>query len=354
MGDRGELSARERVIVCEVVSLYLRSGEPVASGVLAQVSRTGLSSASLRNIMAALEEKGLLVQPHPSAGRIPTDQALKVYVETLAQEAALSEGEAQILAARLPQEGSLDELLQRVSGVLAETTAEVGLAAAPAPREAALEAIHFVRVSRDRVMAVVVTQGGLVDSRLLPTDREYSAEDLERISNYCSREFRGLKLSEVRAKLQGVVAEERARGDALLSGVLALTQRALEGELETGGELFTHGTEHLLAKAGPKELVAVRDFFRALADKTSLLQLLDAYLEAPGPRVIFGPELSFDAEGKLSLIVTSFHLESGEEGLVGVVGFKRMDYPRIVPIVDFVGRFITAMGMRRLYQYERA
>ncbi len=89
MGDRGELSARERLIVCEVVSLYLQSGEPVASGVLAQVSRTGLSSASLRNIMAALEEKGLLVQPHPSAGRIPTDRALKVYVETLAQDAAL-------------------------------------------------------------------------------------------------------------------------------------------------------------------------------------------------------------------------------------------------------------------------
>lgn len=352
MGNRVELSARERLIVCEVVSLYLQRGEPVASGVLAQVSGTGLSSASLRNIMADLEEKGLLVQPHPSAGRIPTDAALKVYVESLAQEAALSENEARVLAARLPREGSLEELLQRVSGVLAETTAEVGLAAAPAPREATLEAIHFVKVSRERVMAVVVTQGGLVDSRLLPADREYAPEELERISNYCTEEFRGLKLSEVRARLEGIVAEEKALGDALLSGVLALTKKALEGELEAGGELFMQGAEHLLAKAGPKELVAVRDFFRALADKASLLQLLDAYLEAPGPRVIFGPELTFDAEGKLSLIVTSFHLESGEEGVVGVVGFKRMDYPRIVPIVDFVGRFITAMGMGRFYHYE--
>lgn len=352
MGDRGELSARERLILCEVVSLYLQRGEPVASGALAQVSRTGLSSASLRNIMADLEAKGLLAQPHPSAGRIPTDAALRVYVETLVRDAALSEGEAKSLAARLPREGSLEELLQRVSGVLAETTAQVGLAAAPAPREAALEAIHFVRVSRERVMAVVVTQGGMVDSRLLPADREYTADELERISNYCTREFRGLRLAEVRTKLEAVLAAEKARGDALLSGVLVLTKKALEGELEAGGELFMHGAEHLLAKAGPKELVAVRDFFRALADKASLLQLLDTYLEAPGPRVVFGPELSFDVEGKLSLIVTSFHLESGEEGVVGVVGFKRMDYPRIVPIVDFVGRFITAMGMGRWYRYE--
>lgn len=354
MGERVELSARERLILCEVVSLYLQRGEPVASGVLSQVSRTGLSSASLRNIMAELEQKGFLEQPHPSAGRIPTNEAIKVYVEFLAQEAALPEGEATILAARLPREGSLDELLRQVSGVLAETTAEVGLAAAPAPREATLEAIHFVRVSRERVMAVVVTQGGMVDSRLVPTEREFAPEELERISNYCTQEFRGLKLSEVRAELERTLSEERAWGDALLSGVLVLTRRALEGELESGGEVFMHGAEHLLAKAGPKELVAVRDFFRALADKASLLELLDAYLEGPGPRVIFGPELRLDAHGHLSLIVTSFHMESGEEGIVGVVGFRRMDYPRIVPIVDFVGRFIAACGAGRLDYHGRA
>ncbi|MGC8916337.1 MAG: heat-inducible transcriptional repressor HrcA [Thermoanaerobaculum sp.] len=354
MGERVELSARERLILCEVVSLYLQRGEPVASGVLSQVSRTGLSSASLRNIMAELEQKGFLEQPHPSAGRIPTNEAIKVYVEFLAQEAALPEGEATILAARLPREGSLDELLRHVSGVLAETTAEVGLAAAPAPREATLEAIHFVKVSRERVMAVVVTQGGMVDSRLVPTEREFAPEELERISNYCTQEFRGLKLSEVRTELERVLSEERARGDALLSGVLVLTRKVLEGELNSGGEVFMQGAEHLLAKAGPKELVAVRDFFRALADKASLLELLDAYLERPGPRVIFGPELRLDAHGYLSLIVTSFHMESGEEGIVGVVGFKRMDYPRIVPIVDFVGRFIAACGAGRFDYHGRA
>ncbi|MCS7182084.1 MAG: heat-inducible transcriptional repressor HrcA [Thermoanaerobaculum sp.] len=354
MGSGVELSARERLILCEAVALYLQRGEPVASGLLAQVSRTGLSAASLRNIMAELEEKGLLEQPHTSAGRVPTDEALRVYVEVLVQHAALPVGEAEDLAARLPEAGSLDELLLRSSQVLAEKTAEVGLAAAPAPKEASLAAMHFVKVAKDRVMAVVVTQGGFVDSRLLSVERDYTPEELERISNYCCETFRGLRLTEARRKLEALVAEERAQYDTLLAGVVALTRRALEGELEAGGELFLQGAEHLLAKAGPRELVAVRDFFRALADKSSLLQLLDNYLTAPGPRVVFGRELAFDAEGKLSLIVTSFHLASGEEGLVGVVGFKRMDYPRIVPMVDFVGRFIAALGVRRSWGHDGA
>lgn len=343
-----ELSPRERLILCELVACYLERGEPVASGTLAQVSQTGLSAASLRNIMAALEEKGYLRQPHTSAGRVPTDAALRVYVETLAQKVALAEREKRALALRLRREGSLEEILAEASLVLAEITAEVGLAAAPAPREASLEAIHFVRVSRERVMAVVVTQGGLVDSRMLAVEREFSPEELERISNYCNQEFRGLRLGEIRARLEALLREERAWGSALMAGVLLLASKTLEGELQAGGEVFLQGTEHLLAKAGPKELVALRDFFRAWADKTALLQLLDAYLTSQGPRVLFGRELRLGEEGELSLIVTSFHLASGEEGIVGVMGFKRMDYPRIVPLVDYVGRLLAQAGEWRV------
>lgn len=329
-----ELSPRERLILCEVVALYLQQGEPVASGALARASRTGLSPASLRNIMAGLAEKGYLLQPHTSAGRVPTDAAFRVYVEELAGRAALAEREKAKLASRLPREGSFEELLARVSQVLAEMSAQVGLAAAPAPREATLEAIHFVKVSPERVMAVVVTRGGQVDSRLLAVEREFATEELERLSNYCTHQFRGMRLGEIRQRLERELAEEKARRDALLAGAMLLAQRTLEDELRAGGEVFLQGTEHLLAKAGPKELVALKDFFRALADKSALLQLLDAYLASPAPRVIFGRELSLGEEGELSLVVTSFRLPSGEAGIVGVMGFKRMDYPRIVPLVE--------------------
>jgi heat-inducible transcriptional repressor len=346
--SQGQLSPRERLILCEVVACYLDKGEPVASATLAQVSQTGLSPASLRNVMAALEEKGYLLQPHTSAGRVPTDAALRVYVESLASQAALAERERRALASRLRREGCLEEVLTRASQVLSEITAEVGLAAAPSPREATLESIHFVRVSRERVMAVVVTQGGMVDSRLLPVERDFTPEELERISNYCTHHFRGLRLGDMRQKLERLVREEAARYDALLEGVAVLAPKALEQELQGGGEVFLQGAEHLLAKAGPKELVALKDFFRALADKNALLQLLDTYLATPGPRVVFGRELFWGEEGELSLIVTSFHLASGEEGLVGVMGFKRMDYPRIVPLVDYVGRWLTQEGDWRI------
>lgn len=339
-----ELSPRERLILCEVVALYLERGEPVASGALARVSQTGLSAASLRNTMAELEELGYLFQLHTSAGRIPTDEALRVYVDTVSSQVELAEQEKTRLASSLKPYGSLEEMLSRASQVLAEITAEAGLAAAPAPREAALESIHFVKVSPSRVVAVLVTQGGMVDSRLVQVDQELSPEELEQISNFCTSQFRGLRLSEIRLKLGKPLQERQIQQDTLATKACRLTWKALESELQAGGEVYLKGAEHLLAKAGPKELVALKELLRALADKNVLLQLLAAYLSSRGPRVVFGRELFLSEEGELSLIVTSFHLKGGEEGLVGVLGFKRMNYPRILPLVDYMGRLIAKQG----------
>jgi len=144
------LSEREREILCELVEMYLAGGEPVASAALARVSRTGLSSASLRTVMADLEEKGFLLQPHTSAGRIPSDLGFRVYVDKLLQGAALSQKDEKRLRAMLTPAGSLEEMLAQVSRVLADVTAEVGMAMAPASQQASLQSIHFVRVAPQR------------------------------------------------------------------------------------------------------------------------------------------------------------------------------------------------------------
>jgi heat-inducible transcriptional repressor len=338
------LSTREREILREVVELYLASGEPVASAAVARVSRTGLSPASLRNVMAALEDKGFLVQPHTSAGRVPTDVGFRVYVDGVLQRAELSQRDERLLRSLLVPSGPLDEVLAKVSRVLADMTAEVGMALAPASQQATLQSVHFVRVSPNRVLAVVVTGGGLVDSRLLAVERDFQPAELERISNYCTLSFAGLSLHDIRSRLLALMAEERAQADQLLSGVVALGRRAVEPEAAAGGEVFVQGTDRLLERAAPGQLEAVRRLLAAFADKAVLLTLVNDFLAASGPRVLLGAEVSLVAGDDLGLILTSFHRSSGEQGLIGVVGLKRMDYPRIIPIVDYVGSYLTKTG----------
>jgi heat-inducible transcriptional repressor len=338
------LSERERDILFDVVELYLAGWEPVASAALARVSRSGLSSASLRNVMAELEDKGLLIQPHTSAGRIPSDLGFRVFIDGALQRVALSQRDERRIKALLLPSGSLEEVLAQVSRVLADVTTEVGMALAPASQLATLQSVHFVKVAPQRVLAVVVTGGGLVDSRLLVVERDFQPAELERISNYCTDSFAGLALYEIRTRLLSLMAEERAQADELLSGVVELGARAVGAEVASGGEVFVEGTGRLLERAAPGQLKAVRRLLAAFADKAVLLTLLNDFLAASGTRVLLGSEFSLVGGDDLGLILTSFHRASGEHGLIGVAGLKRMDYPRIIPIVDYIGNYLTGAG----------
>jgi heat-inducible transcriptional repressor len=338
------LADRERAILGEVVQLYLDRGEPVASASVAHRSASGLSSASIRNVMAELEEKGFLAQPHTSAGRVPTEMGLSLFVQALLQSAALSSGERRRLRAQLTIEGTLDELLDQVSRILAQVTREVGVAVAPAPQQATLRSLHFVRVAANRVVAVVVTGGGMVDSRLLSVERDYTAPELERISSYCTGTFGGLTLTEIRVRLLSLLTEERARCDQLLSAALELSQRAVESEVSSGGEVFLQGAERLLERAEAGQLEALRRLLAAFSDKALLLKVLNEFLGVGDARVLVGSQFALAAGGEMGLVVASFRLATGEHGLVGVIGPKRMDYPRIIPVVDFVGH---CLGERR-------
>lgn len=338
------LSEREHEIMCEVVELYLAAGEPVASAALAKVSRTGLSAPSLRNTMAELERKGLLVQPHTSAGRIPSDLAFRRYIERLLRHTEISPREARRLKGMLLSGGPLEETLADVSRILAQVTAEVGVALAPAPCQASVQSMHFVRVATERVLAVLVTSGGLIDSRLLSVDREFTPAELDRISNYCSECFAGLTLDEIRTRLFALMHEERAQADKLLAGVVALGSRAIDTEVAAGGEVFVEGATNLLDKALPGQLETMRQLLAAFADKALLLRLLNEFIAGAGPRVVLGSEFSVVGGEELGLIVTSFERDTGERGLVGVIGLKRMDYSRIIPIVGYIGQHLSWAG----------
>jgi len=340
----GVLNERVRSILEEVVRLYLATGEPVASAAVARTSSTGLSSPSIRNVMAELEELGYLAQPHASAGRVPSDLGFRTFVDELLQRPTLPRREERRLRSLLAPVGPLEEGLARVSLVLADVTSEVGVALAPTSEDVKIRSLHFVQVGKQRVLAVVVTQGGLVDSRLLSVEHDYEDQELERISNFCAAHFSGLSLVEIRCSLRALMAEDRARWDGLIAGVIELARQAVETGESGRGEVFIQGTDRLLERVSPGQLDAIRQLFAALADKALLLQLLDEYVEGDGPRAVLGSEFAIGGGSDLGLIVSAFRVDTGERGLVGVIGPKRMDYPRIIPIVDFMGRYLTTVG----------
>jgi len=336
------LGDRDREILVEVVELYLASGSAVSSAAVARRSPTGLSAATIRNVMAELERTGYLRQPHTSAGRIPTDDGFRVYVGGLLGKAVLAPEEARRLREALASSGALEELLGKVSRLLSDVSDQVGVALAAVRPQVAVRSLHFVPVSDTRVLAIVVTRGGHVESRLLTVEQEFTLDELERISSYCAHSFRGLSLAEIRRRLLRLMAEERVRYDRLLAGVIELGERVTAFTEPTAGEVFLEGAEHLLERVQPRHLEAVREVLAAFVDKARLVGLLNQLLDPSGPRVLVGSDFTLDATGTLGMVVAPYELATGESGLVGVIGLKRMNYPQIIPAVDYVGSFLAA------------
>ncbi len=330
------LSQREEEILGEVVHLYLGCGEPVASGNVARSSGTGLSSASIRNVMAALEEHGLLEQPHTSAGRVPSDRGLRYFLERLLPATTLQHPERDRLRRLFSGDGTVDERLDRATRVLAEMTHQVGLAATQASALATMRSIHFVKVSATQVLAVLVTTGGLIESRILPVEKDFSAAELERISNYCTESFSGRSLVDIRAALEQLMTEDRARYDELLSGVVALRDWATWAEPGVAGDVWIQGVEALLDSMD-RRIESMRRLLAAFSDKSTLVRLLDDFMAGSGARVLLGSQLTLGVGEDLGIIVRSFELAGGESGVVGLIGRRSMDYPHLIPMVEYIG-----------------
>lgn len=339
-----ELSEREHEILCEVVELYLGCGEPVASRSVAEASELSLSPASIRSIMAHLEEKGFLEQPHTSAGRVPSDNGLAVYLERVLRRPALPSNEQERLCRLLPAFGTLEDRLDHASRVLARLARQVGMAVRPCTSTASMRSLHFVKVDDSQVLAVLVTSGGLVESRLLAVGRCFEDDELTRVSRFCTETFAGLSLRAIRDRLAAIVEQERTRYDRLVAAAVELADKATRQSPVGVSSMFVQGVENLLGGSGEPHREDLHRLLSTLSERTALMHLLDRFLTSPGPRVALGGELAFLGTTGLGMVIRSFELAGGEVGLVGVIGVRHMNYPYLVPVVDFVGQRMAEHG----------
>jgi len=337
-----DLTARERAVLACVVEFYIGSGAPVASRQIVSSSGLDLSSATIRNVVARLESKGLLTRPHSSAGSLPTDRGYRTFVDALCVQRHLPTPVRRQLEARIfSMRRELVEDLEWVAQVAADVTQEAGVAMRPIGEEPVVEAVSLVPLGGRRVLGVVVTTDGTVDKRMLVCDDEPLAESLQEESNYLTTTFRGASHEQIRRWI-----EEADEPDAGLDAVArraAGTARELFADRDEGIEVQLAGTDRLLQSAEFTEAERIRSLLSALHDRRKMAMEWRRALDKGPTQVIIGRESEVTASGNLGMVATLFFKGGRRAGAVGVVGPRRMNYGRIVPVVKFIGDALTRM-----------
>jgi len=330
------LSPRGRRILFALVSEFIATGEPVASSALAREME--LSSASIRAVLAELEGQGYLHKPHTSAGRIPTERALRVFVDALLAAVELpAELRANIEARFQAIEPGPEAALRVTSKLLADVSGVASIVMASPSSDRTLKELRFISLRSNEILAVLVGSEGTVQNRVLRTDHPVSSGDLERANNILTPIVAGKTLSQVRATLSQQLDTERAVADARLRLALTLGERAL-AKSEQPAEVLVEGTAQLIQRAEFADIDRARSALRTLEDKALLVQLIDRAIATPGIQVLIGAEDEITEAGSLSVVAAPV-----AGGAIGVIGPTRIDYGSVVPAVR-----ITAVVLERV------
>jgi heat-inducible transcriptional repressor len=331
------LSERTRRVLASLVRDYIDSGEPVASATLSRRAGLGVSPATIRNVLAQLEDMGYVSQPHTSAGRVPTDLGYRYYVDMLLEVRRATRDQVGVEARLREQAGDaplFDRVLSTASHVLFEVSHHVGFAIAPSDAHAVFQRIDFVPLSQGRVLVVMVARGDHVTQKVVDMGEAVDPTALTQAANYLNREFSGWPIAEVRAAVGARLEEDRTLYDQLLGVALRLARTTLEG-MPASATVFIDGASTLAdgADAPPVALATLRKLLRMVEEKQRLVKLLDAYMDGPGLAVVIGTEHTDPDLSACSVVVASYQ-DGARRGAVGIIGPTRMQYSRAINVVD--------------------
>lgn len=342
-----QLTERSQNILEAIVEDYISTAEPVGSRAISRRHSFNLSPATVRNVMADLEDMGLLCSPHTSAGRIPTEKGFQYYIDTLLQVRDLSAKEKQTLRKSYRFQGmKMEDIMQEVGRVLSGLSKYTGLVMAPKFSSTVFRQIEFIRLSQGRLLVIYVSETGLVQNKVIKADSSLTHQQLEQISNYLNRELTGLSIQEVRTKLNQELQQERILYDQMKKQALSLSCAALQDEVED--RIYVSGASLMLEQPEFSTPQQMRRLIQALESKKLLIDLLDRSQSAQGVQIFIGSESShIDLEG-CSLITSNFSNKKGAIGSLGVIGPIRMDYSQVIPIVDFTAQLVSRVLEREI------
>ena len=335
-----EVSERAQQLFKMLVEHYLAEGSPVASRTLASSPELAVSSATVRNVMADLEARGLVFSPHTSAGKVPTHQGLRFFVDSLISVEPMDAVGVGRIRGSLDPDLTPNQLVESASQMLSRVTQLAGLVTVPRPEQVSLRHVEFLRLSGDRVLVVLVVNDREVQNRVIHTDREYFETELNQAANYINREFAGRSLLAIRDGVLESMHKDKAHLDSVMQAALDVASKAFAPVDGEDADYVVSGESNLVESLASVE--DVRELFDAFTRKGAIVHLLDQCLGTGGIQLFIGEESGYRPLDDYSLIAARYEVSGQVAGVLGVVGPTRMAYEKVIPVVDVTARLLGA------------
>ncbi|MBD3609079.1 MAG: heat-inducible transcription repressor HrcA [Gammaproteobacteria bacterium] len=336
-----QLNERDQILLKTLVETYLMGGQPVGSKALVEESGLKVSSATVRNVMSDLEERGLVSSPHTSAGRIPTDGGLRFFVDTLLTLQPLSGDEVESMKSRLMPGQDAPQLATSTSSLLSGITSLAGVVMLPKREQHAFRHIEFLPLGERRILVIWVINDHDVQNRIIEADRHYDAEELQQMAAYLNSHFMGTELEEIRERIIRELEQTKERANKLMLSAIDVAKQAFDGKGEESG-LVLDGESNLFDYAEMANMDKLKQLFDAFNQKREMLKLLDGVSDAEGVQIYIGEEAGYKVFDGCSLVASPYQVNDEVVGVLGVIGPTRMQYQRVIPIVDVTAKLLSA------------
>ena len=331
-----QLDNRAQTLLKALVERYIADGQPVGSRALSKISGLDLSPATIRNIMADLEELGYVSSPHTSAGRVPTPRGYRIFVDTLLTVQPIDESAVE--STLRPQAQPPQKLIANAAQMLSSLSQFAGVVLSPR-HESVFQQIEFLRLGEKRILLVIVAPGGDVQNRLLLTDVDYTPSQLQQSANFINQHYGGLAFDEVRTRMQGELRQLRDDMGRLMQ---AAVEAGSEAMADSADDMVISGERNLLSVSDlSSNMTSLRQMFDMFEQKTGLMQLLDVSSKASGVQIFIGGESTLVPMDEMSVVTAPYTSNGRIVGTLGVIGPTRMAYERVIPIVDITSRLLS-------------
>lgn len=338
-----EIGEREQQIFRLLVEQYIQDGAPVGSRTLSKMPGVNVSAASVRNVMGDLEDLGLLESPHTSAGRVPTCDGFRLFVDTMLEVQPLVENELDPLKVALTPDQDEKSLIQHTSKYLSHFTNMAGVVTLPKRGETIFRQIEFLPLSEQRVLVILVVNEKNVQNRILTLDRDYQATELQEISNYLNQTYSGKNLESVKDLIRSELENTRVSMNDQMQHMINLAGRVFDNDQEASDEdVIVEGQANLMNFSELSDREHLRDLFEAFSQKRDMYHVLERCISAEGVQIFIGQESGYGVLDNCSLVTSSYQVDGEVVGILGVVGPTRMAYDRVVPVVDVTSRLLSA------------
>jgi len=335
-----DISERAQHMLKVLIDRYIRDGQPVGSRTLAREAGLNLSPATIRNVMSDLEELGYIRSPHTSAGRVPTVQGYRFFVDTLLQVQPLDNLSVDELRAEFDVSMAPKELIEATSGLLSGITHLAGVVTLPKHEQAIFRRVEFLPLSEKRVLAILVTSKGEVQNRIISTERQCSSSELQQASNFLNEHFVGKDLTAVRDTLLRDMQEARSTMNRMMATAMQMADQILEQNRNEGYVMA--GQTNLMEFHELCDIDKLRNLFEAFNKKREILHLLDQCVHGEGIQIFIGDESGYHTLDECSMVTAPYQIDGRVVGVLGVIGPTRMAYERVIPIVDATARLLGA------------